>query len=133
MFKHHPRIQLRFSYRSTARGGSLDCCSGGWLSTSTGTGRVVLIMCSRSMVAFEALKIPESSLENLADEAGEKGDKCKCLQSPLQPTLVDESRRVCCAATRTVVLCRKDEGCEPKIRENPGERGKVSFVRLDCR
>jgi hypothetical protein len=35
--------------------------------------------------------------------------------------------------SKVVILGRENEGCEPKVRKDPGNRGEVSFVRLNNR
>lgn len=52
------------------------------------------------------------------------------LERPLQATLVDKSWGVEDAIVEIIVLGGENEGREPEVRENPGERGEPSLVRL---
>jgi hypothetical protein len=62
-----------------------------------------------------------------------QSDECKCLQRLLERAFIDKRRRVGYAVAVVVVLSRKDKGCKPEVRENPGDWGKISLVRLDDR
>lgn len=100
--------------------------------------------------ALEAVDVPEATFEKRADEVGKavvqvsnnlpcamgprlvqghlQSKESKSLKRLLQAALVDESRRARRAATVVVVLRREDEGCEPEVGKDPGERGEVALV-----
>jgi hypothetical protein len=95
----------------------------------------------------EAVGVEQASLQGRANKIGEAVDtllvkyqstpeechlqskESKSLQRLLECALVDERRRVSQAAEAiVVVLCGEDEGCKPKVREDPGKRPHVALV-----
>jgi hypothetical protein len=104
--------------------------------------------------ALEAVDIPEAAFEESADKVGEavvqishdqttsplrdfgardrwwylQSKESKSFKRLLQAALVDKSRRAQSTATIVVILRRKDEGSEPEVGKDPGERSEVALV-----
>jgi hypothetical protein len=70
------------------------------------------------------------SYSDPANDANLQSNESKSLKCLLHAALVHKRRRAKCATAVFVVLRREDEGSEPEVREDPGERSKVSFVRF---
>jgi len=95
-------------------------------------GDGIVLLAIRAVARLESLEIPESCLEDETNEVGEEGNKCERLQCPLEFWFINAGGRMR-RDSKVIILRREDEGREPKVRKDPGNRGKVSLVRLDSR